>query len=44
MIPEDTVIEAVCAVLNMDEYDEREFLDCVDHIDAFKGKHASVFS
>ncbi|MEE0871877.1 MAG: recombinase family protein [Ruminococcus sp.] len=37
MIPEDTVIEAVCAVLNMDEYDEREFLDCVDHIDACKG-------
>ncbi|MEE1049190.1 MAG: recombinase family protein, partial [Clostridia bacterium] len=44
MIPEDTVIEAVCAVLNMDEYDEREFLDCVDHIDACKGNTLRFYS
>lgn len=36
MIPEDTVIDAVCTVLGMDSFDEKEFLRRVERIDACK--------
>ena len=37
MIPEDTVIEAICTVLGIDSFDEELFLDRVDRIEACEG-------
>ena len=36
MIPEETVEEAVCAVLGLDEFDSTLFLERVERIDACK--------
>jgi hypothetical protein len=36
MIPEETVEEAVCAVLGLDEFDSTQFLEQVERIDACK--------
>lgn len=36
MIPEDTVIQAICSMLDMDSFDEKKFVKLIDHIDACK--------
>lgn len=36
MIPEETVEEAVCAVLGLEEFDRAQFLEQVERIDSCK--------